>query len=87
LTHVLAALIYVLVTLLLFRGLLPHLNTHLSPDPGDPLLNATILAWNARHVPLSAEWWNVHRLPAVGTLPRVPLPLPREPGTWPVEIP
>ena len=27
-------------------------------DIGDPVLNASILEWNARTLPLSAEWWN-----------------------------
>jgi hypothetical protein len=53
-----AVAVYALVTALLFRTLLPDIATHLYSDLGDPLLNATILAWNARHWPLSAEWWN-----------------------------
>jgi hypothetical protein len=27
-------------------------------DAGDPILNASILHWNATHVPLTDEWWN-----------------------------
>ena len=27
-------------------------------DAGDPILNASILHWNATHVPLTATWWN-----------------------------
>ncbi|MBI4887727.1 MAG: hypothetical protein HY824_11590, partial [Acidobacteria bacterium] len=50
--------VYIAVTAVLFRDLLPHLATHLYSDLGDPLLNASILAWNAAHLPLSAEWWN-----------------------------
>jgi hypothetical protein len=53
-----AALCYVAVTLLLFRNLLPVLTTNLPSDLGDPLLNTSILAWNARHLPLSVDWWN-----------------------------
>jgi len=53
-----AALVYAAVTALLFRHLLPDLPTHLYAYLGDPLLNASILAWNATHVPLTAEWWN-----------------------------
>ena len=34
------------------------LPTHLFGDLGDPLLNAAILAWNAKHLPLSTDWWN-----------------------------
>jgi len=28
-------------------------------DPGDSLLNTFLLAWNARVVPLTEEWWNL----------------------------
>jgi hypothetical protein len=49
---------YVFLTALFFRELLPGITTHLYSDLGDPLLNAAILAWNATHVPLTAEWWN-----------------------------
>jgi hypothetical protein len=53
-----AGLVYALVTALLFRDLLPHVTTDLYSDVGDPLLNAAVLEWGARHVPLSTEWWN-----------------------------
>ena len=54
----LAAICYVLITALLYHNLLPVLTTHLFGDLGDPLLNTAILAWNAKHLPLTAEWWN-----------------------------
>jgi len=54
----LAALCYLLVAALLFRHLLPVVTTHLFGDLGDPLLNTSILAWNAKHLPLTADWWN-----------------------------
>ena len=54
----LAAICYLLITALLFHNLLPVLTTHLFGDLGDPLLNASILAWNANHLPLTADWWN-----------------------------
>jgi len=54
----LAAICYLLITALLFRNLLPVLTTHLFADLGDPLLNTSILAWNAKHLPLTADWWN-----------------------------
>jgi hypothetical protein len=54
----LAASGYLLVTALLFRSVLLVLPTHLFGDLGDPLLNASILAWNAKHLPLSNDWWN-----------------------------
>jgi hypothetical protein len=53
-----ATLLYAGITALLFRALLPDLGTHLFSDPGDPLLNAAILGWNASHVPLTKAWWN-----------------------------
>lgn len=53
-----AALVYAAVAALLFRNLLPHVGTHLYSDLGDPLLNTTVLAWNARQLPLTSEWWN-----------------------------
>ncbi|OFW37231.1 MAG: hypothetical protein A3F70_12710 [Acidobacteria bacterium RIFCSPLOWO2_12_FULL_67_14] len=53
-----AAVVYAAVTALLFRDLLPDLRTHLYSDLGDPLLNAAILAWNARQLPLTEAWWN-----------------------------
>jgi hypothetical protein len=53
-----AAALYVLLTAVLFRELLPNIATHLYSDLGDPLLNTSILAWNATHLPLTAEWWN-----------------------------
>src|SRR4026207_662833 len=53
-----AATGYLAVTAVLFRSLLLVLPTHLFGDLGDPLLNTSILAWNAKHLPLSAGWWN-----------------------------
>lgn len=50
--------LYALVTALLFVELLPDLPRALFSDLGDPLLNTSILAWNARVLPLSTEWWN-----------------------------
>jgi hypothetical protein len=54
----LAAICYVLITALLFHNLLPVLTTHLFGDLGDPLLNTSILEWNAKHLPLTTDWWN-----------------------------
>jgi hypothetical protein len=53
-----AALLYAGITAVLFRALLPNLGTHVFPDPGDPLLLAAILGWNASQVPLTDAWWN-----------------------------
>ncbi len=55
---VVAGVLYAIVTALLFRDLLPDITTHLYSDIGDPLLNAAVLEWSARHVPLTAAWWN-----------------------------
>jgi hypothetical protein len=64
----LAALCYLLITALLFHNLLPVFTTHLFSDLGDPLLNTSILAWNAKHLPLTPDWWN---FPAFAPLPGV----------------
>src|SRR4029434_3071189 len=64
----LAAICYLLITALLFRNLLPVLTTHLFGDLGDPLLNTSILAWNAKHLPLTPDWWN---FPSFAPLPGV----------------
>ena len=48
-----AALLYAGITAVLFRVLLPDLGTHLFSDPGDPLLLTAVIAWNARHLPLT----------------------------------
>lgn len=53
-----AALVYAAVTALIFRNLLPGLATHLYSDLGDTLLNAAILGWNAKQLPLTEPWWN-----------------------------
>jgi hypothetical protein len=53
-----AALLYAGITLVLFRALLPDLGTHVFSDPGDPLLLAAVLGWNASHLPLTEAWWN-----------------------------
>jgi hypothetical protein len=35
-----------------------HLASRVAFDPGDPLLNAWILWWNAQAVPLTTAWWD-----------------------------
>jgi hypothetical protein len=54
----LAASGYLVITVLLFRNLLFVLPTHVFGDLGDPLLNTSIVAWNAKHLPLSNDWWD-----------------------------
>jgi hypothetical protein len=51
--------------------LLRDARTHIASDPGDPVLNASILVWNATTVPFSSRWWNAphyHPTPGVTTL-------------------
>ena len=52
-----SALVYTLVTAILGRDVLAHLGTAIANDPGDPLLTAAILHWNASHIPWSDAWW------------------------------
>jgi hypothetical protein len=47
-----AAVCYFVLTALRFRNLLLVITANLF---GDPLLNALILAWNAKHVPLTSN--------------------------------
>jgi hypothetical protein len=57
--HALLALsIYGAVTALQGRGVIRHAADHLPMDAGDPVLNASILTWNARHWPLTGAWWD-----------------------------
>ena len=37
--------------------MLARIGTTIANDPGDPLLTAAILHWNAHHVPLTEAWW------------------------------
>jgi hypothetical protein len=55
---ILAALTYIILTLVAVAPLLARLSTTVPHDPGDPVLNAWILWWNATAVPLTASWWN-----------------------------
>jgi hypothetical protein len=43
------------------------MSTLIAGDPGDPVLNASILLWSATTAPFSAAWWNApHYYPAEG---------------------
>src|SRR5215510_15135180 len=53
------ALVYVALTAFLGRDILAHLGSTITHDAGDPLLTAAILKWNATHVPLTNEWWQL----------------------------
>ena len=49
--------------------LILHLSRGVAHDLGDPLLNAWILWWSTRAVPLTASWWSPPAFyPAAGTL-------------------
>jgi hypothetical protein len=49
---------YAIVTIIMLRSVLWHLASRVPHDPGDPLLSATILWWNAHVMPLTDRWWN-----------------------------
>ncbi len=51
-------LIYCAVALVLFRALLPHIASGFPHDPGDPVLSAWALWWNAHHLPFVGRWWD-----------------------------
>src|SRR5688572_16816894 len=40
------------------RDVLASIGSRIVSDAGDPVLNAAILAWNARHVPWTDAWFN-----------------------------
>lgn len=48
---------YGVLTAVLGRDLLAEVAAAVAHDPGDPLLTAAILHWNAYHVPLTDAWW------------------------------
>ena len=49
---------YGVVTLVLFRALLPHITSGFPHDAGDPVLSAWALWWNAHHIPFVGGWWD-----------------------------
>lgn len=52
-----AAAIYTAVTCVVGRHVIASLASSIASDPGDPLLNAAILAWNATQTPWSEAWY------------------------------
>ena len=50
--------LYLAIAVLCTRPLLAKSWTHIAGDPGDPVLNASVLWWNAIVVPFSEAWWN-----------------------------
>ena len=55
----LAAGLYFLLTIALTWPLVLHPGSVVPNDLGDSLLNTFLLAWNARVLPLSEEWWHL----------------------------
>jgi hypothetical protein len=53
-----AILAYAAMTAAVFHNLLPSMATALYSSIDDPLLNTSILAWNATHLPFTSAWWN-----------------------------
>ena len=55
----LAAGLYLLLTIALTWPLVLHPGSRVPNDLGDSLLNMFLLAWNARQLPLTEQWWNL----------------------------
>jgi hypothetical protein len=68
-TVVLATGAYLVLTLAYTWPLAANLSHGVAHDAGDPILNAWILWWTTKAVPLTAHWWNAPIFyPATGTL-------------------
>jgi hypothetical protein len=50
-------LVYIVITVIIGRDVLAQLGSTIANDPGDPLLTAAILKWNATHIPLTDAWY------------------------------
>jgi hypothetical protein len=62
-----ATALYLALTVALTWPLVVHPGSLVPHDPGDPLLNAWIMSWNARVLPLTPAWWNAAQFfPAQG---------------------
>ena len=65
----LAAALYALLTAALTWPLVLHPGSRVANDLGDPLLNIWLMAWNARVLPLTEQWWNAPQFyPAEGVI-------------------
>ena len=65
----LAALGYLVITIAYTWPLPRHILHGVAHDAGDPILNAWILWWTTKAVPLTAAWWNAPIFyPAPGAL-------------------
>jgi len=51
-------ILYLILAALSTRPLIELSQSRIAGDPGDPVLNASVLWWNATTVPFSAQWWN-----------------------------
>lgn len=51
-------LLYCAITVVLFRSLVPQIANGFPHDPGDPILSAWVLWWNAHHLPFVGGWWD-----------------------------
>src|SRR5688572_28511136 len=49
--------IYAVLTVAIGWRVIAHLGTLIASDPGDPLLTASILSWNATHIPWTDAWY------------------------------
>ena len=50
--------LYLAIAAVYTRPLLEQSTTRIANDPYDPILNASILWWNATTLPFSHQWWN-----------------------------
>jgi hypothetical protein len=82
---VLATLGYLALTLAYSWPLPRHVWHGVAHDPGDPILNAWILWWSTKAVPLSTAWWNAPMFwPAPGTFAFSEHLLGEAPIAWPI---
>jgi F5/8 type C domain-containing protein len=51
-------ILYFAIAAVCTRPLLELRNSHIASDPYDPILNASILWWNATTVPFTRAWWS-----------------------------
>ena len=65
---VLAFLAYSLLAAVAAWPLLRDSGTHIASDAGDPILNTSIVVWNAKTLPYTQAWWTApHFHPATDT--------------------
>ncbi len=81
----LATLGYVAITIAYTWPLPRHVLDGVAHDAGDPILNAWILWWSTRALPLTAAWWNAPMFyPAAGSFAFSEHLLGELPLAWPV---